>query len=172
MKYTYILFTIGAFGAYLTLPMTTTIVTGVLIAAIWAVVIKIRNRMKLLAASKRIEPVYIIGPDQNGEHPDMAHLSDICVFAKLRSTGKEAGKWRDLLIESNNKQNLEVVEFRYQDGEYVNETPQEYENRVWQEIKDHRSKHHTKLKESNNEWYVKYHHKEKKTRVTTKPVNG
>lgn len=73
---------------------------------------------------------------------------------------KRAEEHRKYLKLSKNKLDVEVQEIYFRDGEHINETWEEFQQRKDFFIRNDRSIRHSKLKKANNEWYIKNHHQQ------------
>ena len=68
---------------------------------------------------------------------------------------------RELLKKAGNKRGVEVIPIHFQSGMYVNETVEEYIERLTDLIKVNRSIRHNDIKEKDPDWYERTHHGEK-----------
>lgn len=102
------------------------------------------KRVRLLREyGRRIENVYVLSR-----------------FPGDRTVLKRAAKERRLLEEAANKTGAEVRTILFADGENVNETWEEFEERARIEIAEDRKSRHSGLKSANNDWYLAYHHRQ------------
>jgi len=143
---------------------------GLVIGVLSFIISEIVKRGKREAYLREcIEPQFIIpiNPD-TGERlrlPDkLANLAHHVPTRKIRRVEKEL---RIAFEKSKNPffaddleptNQLPIVGFRYQSGERVNETWEEFTQYVIDRIRDTRAKWHKDMKEANEDWYEDRHH--------------
>lgn len=120
------------------------IIAAILFPALYFLYKRILLVRKLKQYGTRIENIYV-----TSNHP-----GDRTVMQRV----EQEKAW---LIKAGNKLNVFVIPILYQDGQYCNETWEEYHERIKEEIAEDRIKRHTYLKQTSNEFYLKYVHDQK-----------
>ena len=129
--------------------------SGIVIAAIWH---KVERLLLLREYANEIENIYIVSnhPTTNEEVDHELKMIQV----KFSEVLIEVEEQKKLLKQSENELfadgQLEVLHFIFQDGQFVNETFSEFEERVIASIKEDRIARHSKLKSVNEEWYNQF----------------
>lgn len=140
---------------------------GVLVAglAIW---LKFRlERVRLLKKfNARIDDVYLVGYAE-GRPIYLAGLEDVVIPVKRSQVLGKVQYYKRLIKDSGNKFGIGVQVILFQDGQYINETTEEYIDRVRERVYASRSEQHGRVKEQDKELYLSVKHGINETRTFT-----
>lgn len=134
--------------------------------------VKITQRLQVIAAAKRIEPVFIVSRNpETGERVTLpSHVDKYCFHVPHKKVIATAEKQRELLQEAGNplfaegtsdENRLPVISILFRDGENVNEEWEDFDERVNLTVRAIRAEWHTKMKGADSDWYYTYHHKQR-----------
>lgn len=137
-------------------PWIVPIALVVLAAGIW-----IRERIArsslLKSVNGRVDSFYLVeAPD--GRPVFIDGLEDIIISFRKRSLVKTVKWYNELIKDSGNKFGIEVFVILFKDGEYCNETIEEYIDRIRTTVHEDRSKRHKDIKEADPELYILAQH--------------
>ncbi len=138
----------------LAFTMCATIV-AVLSGLMWA-----RQWAELYAFRRRFEDVYIVGKTPDGTEPDFGALNDLVDFVDATDVYATQQHYNELLVASQNQLGVSIYTWRYQYGAHINETLEEYTERVLLDIKSSRAARHEYEAKEDPAWYQKYQHGE------------
>ena len=132
--------------------------SGIAISLLWN---KIDKFFLLREYANEIENIYVVSNDpETNEEVFHESLNQFIVNVKFSKVMIEVQNQKDLLQESGNEifadGQLEVKPFIFQNGEFINETFEEFQLRVIETIKEDRKKRHLTLKNVNEDWYQKF----------------
>lgn len=117
------------------------LVLSLLVYMIWK---RYRYIRKLKDYAERIDNIYVLS-EKPGD----------------RTVAQRTIAEKEMLEKSGNKRGVRIVQILFQDGEFVNETWEEYQERAKEEIAEDRKSRHAKLKKEDPEWYLCAHHRQK-----------
>lgn len=140
------------------IAITACLFSALAISFLWH---KIDRFFLLREYSNEIENIYVVSNDpETNEEVFHESLCQFIVNVKFSQVILEVQNQNDLLQESGNEifadGQLEVKPFIFRDGEFINETFEEFELRVIESIKEDRKKRHLTLKNVNDNWYQKF----------------
>lgn len=143
------------------------IIIGIMSGVVSHVIRKAKREQELREC---IEPLFILPVNpENGQSVFLpTQLVGLCYHAPTRRILMEEKRLRLELERAKNPffeesltevQKLPIITFRYQDGERVNETWEEFTEYVTNRMFDIRSDWHKRIKAANPEWYEVRRHK-------------
>lgn len=113
-----------------------------------------------------IDNIYVVGMSPSGQEVVIPSVIEKCVIhSRHDKVHESANRQRKYIIESGNplffatvpsSHRLDVKELVFRDAGYVNESWEEYSERVIDYIKQDRIVRHTLLQTTNDEWYSKH----------------
>lgn len=115
------------------------------------------KKTTLINMNKRFDDVFLVTETPEGK-VDIPHLDDLIIHVRKQRLKSAIKYFMDLIERSGNKHGIKVVVFVFQDGEYVNETPEEFEDRVRRGIEANRAVRHAKIKEEDPDYYISNQH--------------
>ena len=112
--------------------------------------------------AKRVENVYIVGshPDDEEAFPKLNLPEDVALFVEHRRVMATVKEVEQLLRDSRNRMfeggHLTIYPFIMGEGEFVNETWEEYTQRVAAFILEDRRARHKKMRDTNKNGYLRH----------------
>lgn len=149
-------------------------IIAVLFALLILIYYKRQERQMLVALNRRIDHVFVIVRTEDGKVVLPKVYEDLVIHTTKDRLYNTVLKLRSWIEKSANKHGIKVKLIIYQDGENINENPEQYRQRVIDEIMEARILQHTNIKEADPEYYLKAHHgvEPKRKPFTGRNVNG
>lgn len=148
-------------------PLYFLIVTRYPVAAVAIIVVPVffflKKRLRIYLDKRRIEPIIVATETKSGTRIP-PHLSGVIFTAKK---GREMALFLRLKkrFEKSNdmvaKGHLPMELVLSNDGKYVSETDQDYNERLIRTAESVRAEFHEKMKNEANGFYLAYHHKQR-----------
>jgi aromatic ring-opening dioxygenase catalytic subunit (LigB family) len=84
------------------------------------------------------------------------NIYEASLYKRDKEVHKRAQEHRKLLIASGNKLSVKVLEFYFRDAEHLQETWEEFEERVEKAMEEDRASRHKVLNGKSRNWYLHY----------------
>lgn len=149
-------------------PFFILLFTASFVLVIYSIIMTIINHRRDMELKKTIESIYVVALKMDGTKIDIPiQFNHLVRHVKAKYIDKEAKRIRRELSRVGNpffdpdlepEKQIYVVPIYPNDGVHVNQTDIEYNLMALDNIKDFRAKWHKLLKETDLEWYKKYHH--------------
>ncbi len=108
----------------------------------------------------RFEDIHLVEMP-GGRWIDLNFKPGIYILATRGNLRNVANYWSNLLKEVGNKRSIQIYIYRFQDGENVNESEEQYVERIEREIGVRRVQKHQAIKSEDPAFYLKVHHGDK-----------
>jgi hypothetical protein len=152
------------------IPIAGPLLWAFILWGFYAIYTELQKKRAIAEAAARIEPLFIVGRHPETDEPIYTltdKLERLCLHVPYRRVMAEAQRQVDILTASGNgfmsqkdeADRLPVVTLFPFDGANVNETWEEYAQRVTDTIKQVRAQWHGRM-EQHREHYLKYHHQQ------------
>lgn len=130
-------------------------VVAAIVAAVSGYVLLYRQLL-LMHLRRRFEDIFVVGCLPDGSAPELGQFDDFVDFAKPTQVHREVTYWSNMLEQAQNVTGARVHSWQYRYGQHCNETPDEYAQRVIQDIAALRSARHQEESSADPDWYEKY----------------
>ena len=144
---------IGGTGAVLaTFFMGTPV--GLLLAFI------IDQQQQLRQAGRRINHLFVIAIPEGRRTFSLGQFENDYIAVPVGQVNRNVDKQKAVLIRAKNQTGAEVIPIYWRDGQHVAETIAEYRLRCITTMTATMQERHTKLQQTDQDWYLQYHHQE------------
>lgn len=115
---------------------------------------------ELKAWGQRFENVYVVGRHpRTDEDPDLGEIAEVVIFCNHTEVIAKVNEAKRMLEISGNRfwQNghITVMPFIFQEAQHVNESWEDYEERVYAAIAEDRAKRHAEMKRRSEDAYLR-----------------
>ena len=159
----------GFLVSHAKLPYAGPLLWAWMLWGIYTYIDRYMRRLERIAASKRIEPLFVIGRHPETDEPVQlpAELQPVALqvpYRKVRATVEHQKAFHTMcmngfMLQEKEKDHLPILPIFPFHGENVNETWPEYQQRCIDTIKFLRAAWHERMKER-AEWYERFHHQQ------------
>lgn len=156
MELKYVIFAAAGLAAMMSGGPAVFFMLALVCALLFGLYLLYKRNQVIRKLGHRYEDIFIV-EKPNNNRIDLGIDQDLFFWANPGEVSKTAEFYEKLLERSNNQRNLEIHVFRFDVGERVGETEEEFKAYVVGKIKELRKKKHTETLKKTPDYYYQVH---------------